>query len=127
MTGQVKEDILTRIGELGVQMKDGQLSFNPQILAKEEFLQIDTTANFVMVDGSIQKINLAKNSLAFTVCQVPVIYQLGNTEKIKVTYTNATEDEFDGTLLNENISHELFNRTGTIAFITVIINEISLR
>jgi hypothetical protein len=55
MTGQVKEDILTRIGELGVQMKDGQLSFNPQILAKEEFLQIDTTANFVMVDGSIQK------------------------------------------------------------------------
>ncbi|MEI2710578.1 MAG: hypothetical protein V9E96_16425 [Chitinophagaceae bacterium] len=127
MTGQVKEDILTRIGELGVQMKDGQLSFNPQILAKKEFLQIDTTANFVMVDGSIQKISLAKNSLAFTVCQVPVIYQLGNIEKIKVTYTNATEDEFDGTLLNKNISHELFNRTGTIAFITVIINEISLR
>lgn len=127
MTGQVKEDILTRIGELGVQMKDGQLSFNPQILAKKEFLQIDTTANFVMVDGSIQKISLAKNSLAFTVCQVPVIYQLGNTEKIKVTYTNATEDEFDGTLLNKNISHELFNRTGTIAFITIIINEISLR
>lgn len=127
MTGQVKEDILTRIGELGVQMKDGQLSFNPQILAKKEFLQIDTTANFVMVDGSIQKISLAKNSLAFTVCQVPVIYQLGNIEKIKVTYTNATEDEFDGTLLNKNISHELFNRTGTIAFITIIINEISLR
>jgi hypothetical protein len=80
-----------------------------------------------MVDGSIQKISLAKNSLAFTVCQVPVIYQLGNIEKIKVTYTNATEDEFDGTLLNKNISHELFNRTGTIAFITIIINEISLR
>ena len=127
MTGQVKEDILTRIGELGVQMKDGQLSFNPQILAKKEFLQIDTTANFVMVDGSIQKISLAKNSLAFTVCQVPVIYQLGNIKKIKVTYTNATEDEFDGTLLNKNISHELFNRTGTIAFITIIIHDFRLR
>ena len=32
MTGQVKEDILSRFGELGVTVKNGQLSFDPVLL-----------------------------------------------------------------------------------------------
>lgn len=46
MTGQVKEDILTRIGELGVKMKDGKLVFEPHLLSKSEFLQKETNATF---------------------------------------------------------------------------------
>ena len=38
MTGQVKEDILCRFGELGVFVKEGKLYFDPCLLRKEEFL-----------------------------------------------------------------------------------------
>ncbi|MFZ1290654.1 MAG: hypothetical protein WAR79_11225, partial [Melioribacteraceae bacterium] len=48
MTGQVKEDILTRIGELGVKMKDGKLVFEPHLLSKNEFLQKETNATFFL-------------------------------------------------------------------------------
>lgn len=127
MTGQVKEDILTRLAELGIQMQDGRLGFKPQILLKQEFLQEEKTASFVLVDDSIHTIQLPKNSLAFTVCQVPVIYQLSNQESIQVTYANGTIESFDGTILGETISYKIFNRTGAIICITVNINEAVVR
>ena len=43
MTGQVKEDVLTRIGELGVKMKKGKLQFHPYFLKKNRiFISIYT-------------------------------------------------------------------------------------
>ena len=39
MTGQVKEEILTRLGELGVHVVNGALSFDPALLCRDEFLQ----------------------------------------------------------------------------------------
>ena len=37
MTGQVKEDVLVRFGELGVKVQDGCLHFAPAVLRKEAF------------------------------------------------------------------------------------------
>ena len=39
MTGQVKEDILSRFGELGVYVNNGKLLFNPRLLRVDEFLK----------------------------------------------------------------------------------------
>jgi hypothetical protein len=38
MTGQVKEEILTRLGELGVRVADGAVRFRPLLLREGEFL-----------------------------------------------------------------------------------------
>ena len=38
MTGQVKEDILCRFGELGVFVKEGKVGFNPKLLRRYEFV-----------------------------------------------------------------------------------------
>ena len=37
MTGQVKEDIISRFFELGVSVRDGQITFNPQMLTDADF------------------------------------------------------------------------------------------
>ena len=37
MTGQVKEDVLSRFGELGVVVSEGKLGFNPRLLRKMNF------------------------------------------------------------------------------------------
>ncbi len=127
MTGQVKEDVLTRIGELGVKMKDGKLQFQPNFLKKEEFLSKDIEVTFVMVDGSKKVMNLEKDSLAFTTCQVPVIYKINTTSKIVLHYKNGAIKTFETLELNVEESKKIFNRTDEIALVEVYLNSTILR
>ena len=60
MTGQVKEDILCRFGELGVRVSDGKVSFRPTLLRDDEFL--------------------ADGTLSFTYCGAKITYRRGNGE-----------------------------------------------
>ena len=76
MTGQVKEDILSRFGELGVFVKKGRLQFHPVLLRKDEFSKATNNYHFVNIDGTEQTIKVAERSLAFSYCQIPIIYQI---------------------------------------------------
>ena len=127
MTGQVKEDVLVRIGEFGVKVKDGKLHFQPIFLHKEAFLSNDTEATFIMVDGSKNQIHLKKNSLAFTTCQVPVIYKIHTTSKIVLNYKNGETKTFDSLELNKEESIKIFHRTNEILLVEVYLNESILR
>ena len=127
MTGQVKEDILTRIGELGVNMKDGKLHFQPSLLHKTEFLSQDTVANFILIDGNEKKVTLDNGSLAFTFCQVPVIYKIDATNKIELSYKNGTKETLETLELNNEQSNKIFHRTGAIEQVMVFLKENELR
>ena len=85
MTGQVKEDILCRFGELGVFVDNGEILFNPVLLQKEEFLKEPEIFNYIDVEGNEKAIELEQNTLGFTYCQIPVIYQLVGKENIQLT------------------------------------------
>ena len=123
MTGQVKEDILTRIGELGVKVNDGKLQFQPTILDKNEFLTQSQEVVFINVEGSKNNILLEKNSLAFTYCQVPIIYTKSTTNQMELFYKNGTIQRFDSLELDEDNSHKIFKRTAEIVKIIVSIKE----
>lgn len=127
MTGQVKEDILTRIGELGVKMNQGKLQFQPNILHKNEFLTEPMVAKFSLVDGSTKTLTIDKNCLAFTVCQVPVIYKIDDVNGIKLIYQNKSEETIDSLELDYKNSKKVFDRTGEITQITVSLTENNLR
>lgn len=123
MTGQVKEDILTRIGELGVKIKGGKLQFQPIMLRKDEFLEQEQEVNFVLVDKTHQTLNLEKESLAFTVCQVPVIYKIASSNQIEVHHANGSKAVFDTSALSLEDSKKVFQRTGEIVQIAVNIDK----
>ena len=127
MTGQVKEDVLIRISELGVILSDGKLQFKPTILHRNEFLNQDQEAIFIAIDGSRNTISLEKNSLAFTYCQVPVIYKIANNMELKVSYKNGNNDVANSLALDAILSQKIFNRTGEITQIEISITEDSLR
>jgi hypothetical protein len=126
MTGQVKEDILTRIGELGVQLQNEKLYFNPTILLKQEFFTTPKQANFYLVDGSMITVDLPPNSLAFTFCQVPIIYILSNNTKIEVVSSDVKVELPDTNVLPENFTRSIINRIGEISLIKVYIAESGL-
>lgn len=121
MTGQVKEDILARIGELGVKIIEGKLAFEPAILNKDEFLQHKLEATFVLVGGTRKQIKLEKDSLAFTICQIPVIYKLSTTNQVVVYHSNGTTETFKGSALDVNTSNKIARRTGEIEWVEVSI------
>jgi hypothetical protein len=122
MTGQVKEDILTRKGELGIKVKQGRLSFSPTLLHKDQFLQQEQTVRFVDFDDNPYFVTLAKESLAFTVCQVPIIYKIGGKNQIEVEYKNSKIETFSSLTLNDDVSQDIFKRTGEISQVIVEIS-----
>ena len=127
MTGQVKEDILTRIGELGVKMNEGKLEFQPTLLHRNEFLTEENEVNFITVDGSDRKMQLEKGSLAFSVCQVPVIYTIAASNQMEIQYNNGTSKTLDSLALDANESQKIFGRKGEISSIKIHLTEDMLR
>jgi hypothetical protein len=119
MTGQVKEDILSRFGELGIVVSDGVLSFKPSLLRKQEFLAKNKEFNYIDVDRNKQAITVSAGSLAFTYCQVPVIYTKSNQESVQIAFKDGTEKTFGQLKLDKTTSEKLFQRTGEINHITV--------
>ncbi|MDT8347483.1 MAG: hypothetical protein RQ756_06750, partial [Flavobacteriaceae bacterium] len=123
MTGQVKEDILSRIGELGVFVKDKSLVFNPVLLRKNEFLNTAKSFNYISVTQESKTLVVYEKALAFTYAQVPIIYRLSKAPKIKVTKTDASIEEFDGLVLNKALSATVFERSAEIESIEVFVPE----
>ena len=109
MTGQVKEDIISRFGELGVIVESGRISFNPGLLRRSEFLR--SKDNFHCISyGNMEKIiPVGINSLAFTICQVPVVYHISSRKFIRIT-SEEGNSEIDGLILGEVVSSAIFNR-----------------
>ncbi|GGG51420.1 hypothetical protein GCM10011414_21230 [Croceivirga lutea] len=127
MTGQVKEDILSRFGELGVQIKDGRIHLRPTLLRKAEFLKQKATFKYVNLKGETAEIELKKDHLAFTLCQVPIIYGIGKEEKLILSKADGTNEIFPGKTLSVETSKSLVARSGEIVQVKLEIKESSLR
>ena len=99
MTGQVKEEVLTRWGELGLDIVDGCASFKPVILKKSEFF----------TDGK------AAGTLSFTWCGTPVTYKLTNDSSAIIVNGKRRS----GCILTAAETADLFARNGKITGIIV--------
>jgi len=126
MTGQVKEDILSRFGELGVVVKNGQLSFNPHMLRKAEFLSKKQLFKYVDVQGKTIELPMEEKALCFTYCQVPVIYKLADKNRLELVL-NGRVSKSESLSLDRSTSQKIFDRTGDVIRIVVHINQMMLR
>ncbi|WP_242130987.1 hypothetical protein [Aestuariivivens marinum] len=123
MTGQVKEDVLTRFGELGVFVKEGQIVFNPKLLQAKEFLNTSKTFRYTTIKGKQNELELNKGELCFTYCQVPIIYKQSEKEEISVEFNNGTTTKLNYLSLDKEISKQVFERIGGINRIMVSIKK----
>ncbi len=124
MTGQVKEDILSRFGELGVYVEDGQIKIRTGLLKQSEFLKTNDSFTYIDINGEEKSFPLAKDSLAFTYCQVPFVYQLSDTESLTISFTDGNTTTLYSLSISAELSAKLMNRTGEIEKIEVEISAI---
>jgi hypothetical protein len=119
MTGQVKEEILTRLVETGVFVEQGALSFKPLLMRAQEFTDQPTIFQYIDVARQKQAIDLPAGSLAYTFCQVPVVYISAPEEKIEISYADGRLREVAGNRLDAEISRHIFSRDGSVKQLTV--------
>ena len=121
MTGQVKEEILTRWGELGVGLEEGALCFAPTLLQADEFLPQAREFTYFDLSGQAQTLALRPGSLAFTFCQTPVIYQRGKEARIETIDAMGNARGVAGHCLDAETTQRILDRDGSVARIVVTI------
>lgn len=99
MTGQVKEEIIARYMELGLDIDDGKACFNPIYLEKKDFND--------------------NGKISFTWCGTKVIYDLKQEEAMKVCLKKGEKLIFESNCLPEKESRLLFERSGEIEEISI--------
>ncbi len=123
MTGQVKEEILTRLGELGVRIAGGRVRFEPTLLKRAEFFDRPHEFRYFGVGGSEEVWPMDAGTLAFTLFQVPVSYRLAASPSVSLEMADGGRARFEGTIIPESESRSLFRRSGLIRRIHVAIPE----
>ncbi len=126
MTGQVKEEVITRLSEMGIALEKGAIRISPVLLRRREFLTESSSFSYYGTDGIRHTVELDGQSLAFTVCQVPFVYTIGDTWRITVRYTDGrTEDHAADTLPTE-ASRLILSRSGEIESVYITVHNVEI-
>ena len=121
MTGQVKEEVLSRVAEMGVVIRDGCITFDPVLLRSEELLSEAASLSYVDVQGRESGVALAAGQLGFTLCQVPIAIQMGQEASITAVLNDGSEVVFEADQLPEALSQSIFMKRGEVSGLTVTI------
>jgi hypothetical protein len=122
LTGQVKEDIICRFGELGVTVRGGAIQFRPALLRREEFVTGRTEFAYYDVAGVKRRLALKAGELAFTYCQLPIVYRVATKNSVTLVRANGAKDRREDLRLDSTVSQEIFERRSEIARIEVCLN-----
>ena len=106
MTGQVKEEILARLGELGLRVDGGRLRLALGLLASHEVFAHDGEAT--------------PGRARLTVCGVPVTIEVGDADAVVIDYADGSTQRVDGAVVPTDVSSEIFGRTGSVAGLNLV-------
>jgi hypothetical protein len=123
MTGQVKEEILTRLLELGIRVADGKIQFDPTLVRRADFLEAAQTWELRSA-GLQRSLDLGPDSYGLTLCSVPVVVSLaGGSAAIEVERSDGTRVQAKGLVLDRQTSAAIFERRAEIAALRVSVPE----
>jgi hypothetical protein len=103
MTGQVKEDLLNRFFELGLIVKNGQLSIQTALIQASEFIQSNALPAY----------------LTFTYCSIPFVYLLDGKRGMELVYRGGTFEQIKDYTLSSLQSQAIFKRDASIEKVLV--------
>jgi hypothetical protein len=113
MTGQVKEDLISRLGETAVGVVAGRLVFNAPLVS-DEFLARPATFRCVGVDGADRLLDVPAGTMVFTTCQTPVVLHRSGPPQIEVTAADGAVRIVPGLELDVATSQGIFGRDGAV-------------
>jgi hypothetical protein len=121
MTGQVKEEILTRYGELGIRVRNGAIYLDPSLLRPGEFANTELKFSYLDTGDQWQELTVPEQGLAFTWCQVPFVYQVRDCAQpsLLLSMNDGTQQHISDLAITGEICRNIFLRNGRIKRIDV--------
>lgn len=119
MTGMVKEEILARQAELGWQVENGQLTFSAWLFDAAEGLSSPSVYEYWDVNGKQEQISIPAGSVAFSICQVPVILRLTGQPGIQIHFSDGSLRQERGLTLDAAATRQIFRREAAIHHLEV--------
>jgi hypothetical protein len=114
MTGQVKEDLISRFGEMGASVEDGRLCFRRHLVSCNEFLPGARLFQFYDLGGHLRSLDLESGTMAFTTCQTPVVAHHSGPPRIEITRSDGSRSAIDALELDAVTSAAIFERAGVV-------------
>ena len=121
MTGQVKEDVLCRMLELGVRVENGAIAFEPSLFQSKEFSQRQSAFQFYGLAGNDREIKLDEGMFGWTWCQTPILFVESDRQRLVLTLANGEVQERQQLELSATEANQLFQRTGEIKQIEIFL------
>jgi len=87
----------------------------------DEFLADPAVFTYFDVDGHQGQIDLTAGSLAYLICQVPVILQTSHENCITLHLANGSSQRIEGHVLDAVNSSHIFERDGVVRHVVVSI------
>ena len=122
MTGQVKEDVLCRMLEIGARVRSGRVTFEPSLFGPDEFHSHADCFEFIALDGSDQRLELIEGQFAWTWCQVPIVYHRSEEDGLELHFTDGETISRGKLQLTVAETVRLFSRDESISRIDVRFN-----
>ncbi|MDF3130537.1 hypothetical protein P0Y35_15120 [Kiritimatiellaeota bacterium B1221] len=119
MTGQVKEEILTRLGETGLQIKNGCVQFNNLLLLKNEFRSAPGTLHWIDLNHQKKILEVPAGSFAYTFNRVPVLIKIAEYDSVTIFRKDGSSKTRSGNQIDPKSSRELFLHQNRIEKICV--------
>ena len=118
-----REEILARFDELGVRVSNGRVRFQPNLLRVREFVLEPRHFRYLDVDNKWQDLTVPANGLAFTWCQVPIVYQLDDkvAPSLTITWDDGKQKTLSDLTLSPEVSSALFKRSGRIRHLSLVL------
>lgn len=116
MTGQVKEEIITRFAEYGLVVTKARLAFLAAPLMKDELGRENTTLEMPAVNGKKISAEIAKGFFACSICGIPVIRGADAVKSVEIVFHDGKTEQ-SGPVLSAEISDLIFSHAGVIKLI----------
>lgn len=113
MTGQVKEEVITRFAEFGLTVEQACLSFGPAPFLKEELCQSETEFVLAKADEPGLTIKVPVGACACQVCGIPVIRGEGKVSQVEIYFQDGHKEQ-SGPVLSPELSDKIFSHEGSI-------------
>ncbi|MDG1985958.1 MAG: hypothetical protein P8M11_15500 [Planctomycetota bacterium] len=115
MSGQVKEDLLSRVGEVGLRIRDGRIQFDGALLHTPELRDDDG----VLRSPSGELVEVPAGALAVSHCGVPFVIRRGAAAKVELIAADGTRTSHDAGSLDADTSRGIWGRSGAVQRVEV--------
>jgi hypothetical protein len=115
MSGQVKEDLLSRIGEVGLRIKDGRIRFDGALLHDPE-LRLDAG---MLRSPRGELVDVPTGAMAISHCGVPFVIQRGAAAKVELISADGSRTSHDAAELDPETSRAIWGRSGALRRVEV--------